>query len=479
MIGLSVSGSVMPDPPQFVAHDDRHLYRLATALTPAELAGAVASHGGSIPEAAAALGLDEDVVAAAVALSDVAPAAALAEDRAGALAALKDVAGLLAGVTLVTYMLGGAVLAARLAFENLPPEAVFGQIPREFLITIGVSQVLVPALLFAAGHAAGRALIFRSNRGQLKWIVVSGVLWWAAFIGLAVGVASWNGPRRDGPAPFNDNLGFWIVAAVVLAVFVGAAVVVRVRYADGALRWRSGPVWLTLTIAYGVVAMVEAATVTATFPLLDAKACTVAGNAERGDLVGQTSDHIFLGEPTNRRRRIAMLRATAVDELFVGPDAPKAACDPRGRVDAGRAVTGARRARAAAMDARRALELAGQATSVADAAQAGRRLRRALEASIAASQTVAGAAVGVARDGGARQLDYLIETTDRTTAKLERLADRIRIAFEEAETGSAQAPALAELLRTARLAQRRSATAAVRTRRLARRARTLAEPTGG
>ena len=50
------------------------------------------------------------------------------------------------------YVTGGAVLALRLAFQNLPALGVVGQLPHGFLFSIGASQVVIPALAIGALH---------------------------------------------------------------------------------------------------------------------------------------------------------------------------------------------------------------------------------------------------------------------------------------------------------------------------------------
>jgi hypothetical protein len=58
--------------------------------------------------------------------------------------------GLLAGTAAVIYVTGGVVLALRLAFEGLPSLDVVSELPREFLFSIGATQVVAPAALVGA-----------------------------------------------------------------------------------------------------------------------------------------------------------------------------------------------------------------------------------------------------------------------------------------------------------------------------------------
>ncbi|MGH3042384.1 MAG: hypothetical protein ACRDNG_11725, partial [Gaiellaceae bacterium] len=55
------------------------------------------------------------------------------------LKALGLVVGLLAGSVGLLYAIGGGVLTLRLFLEDLPSLTVVGQLPREFLISIGLT----------------------------------------------------------------------------------------------------------------------------------------------------------------------------------------------------------------------------------------------------------------------------------------------------------------------------------------------------
>jgi hypothetical protein len=418
---------------------------------------------------------------------------------------LKDLAGLLAGLTVLVYTLGGAVLAVRLAFQNLPGEAVLAQLPRELLITVGVSQVFIPALVLAAIHAAGRLTglwerLWRGAQVTDALTVYAGVLWWFAILGLAM-LLGWLNRGKDFREVVEGNVVFWLVAPFVLGLFIAGAVFVRVRFRrwnTGGIGWRSGPAWLTLTIAYGVVAMVAAAVVAPTFPLLDAKACTTAGVAERGDLVGQTDDRLFLGEPLREHRRIAMLPTSKVDELFIGPNADGAQCDPDGNADLGHARTAAQHARAQALRVRTVAARMLNASNPAGANNLSEALRDRLLAATHWNMDVLDAAGRIVKDGGNERLGFTLYNTQRAVKKLRRLTCRLAWRIESSSRdsgGRLDYPVCKrgrpvagwgrrfpggyfipeELRALARLARQRSATAAVRARRFARRAMAAVE----
>ena len=65
--------------------------------------------------------------------------------HAGLVAALGKLTGLFAALVAAVYFTGGLVLSLRLGLEGLPSTAAVAQLPREFLISVGLT-VLVPAL---------------------------------------------------------------------------------------------------------------------------------------------------------------------------------------------------------------------------------------------------------------------------------------------------------------------------------------------
>src|SRR5215210_4759969 len=71
---------------------------------------------------------------------------------------LGEVVGLIAGLITLVYAAGGGVLALRLYLSDLPSRTVVGQLPRDLLISVGLAQIVVPALGVAAVYTAFRLL---------------------------------------------------------------------------------------------------------------------------------------------------------------------------------------------------------------------------------------------------------------------------------------------------------------------------------
>ncbi len=246
------------------------------------------------------------------------------------------VAGLLAGLVTLVYLTGGAVMALRLAFKNLGWDNVVSQLPREFLISIGFGQVLLPALL--AGALYGLFRLLRADRakppvlhrfrerdarlgtfvGYARTLAVLSIPP-AAILGLRI-LGDGLGPR----APWVGAAGVAVLAIVAVAVHEARAVVLT--------RQRNGRGWNSLSAAISMAALYTVAVIpsmmaaAAGVPLTEAKVCTVNNFAEFGYLVGQTSDRIYLGEK-GERRRIGVIPMARVEELFIGDEADGALCE--------------------------------------------------------------------------------------------------------------------------------------------------------
>lgn len=87
------------------------------------------------------------------------------------LKALQFVVGLFAAGAALIYITGGLILGLRLLFAGLPALGVVGQLPREFLFSLGVSLVVAPAVLL--GAAAGVIEMGQGDesllRGHRSW----------------------------------------------------------------------------------------------------------------------------------------------------------------------------------------------------------------------------------------------------------------------------------------------------------------------
>jgi hypothetical protein len=76
-----------------------------------------------------------------------------AESGAGLQRTLTTLAGLLAGFAASVYVTGGLILSARLGLRELPSTAVVSQLPREFLVSLGLLAVGPPVLVAGLVYA--------------------------------------------------------------------------------------------------------------------------------------------------------------------------------------------------------------------------------------------------------------------------------------------------------------------------------------
>lgn len=435
-----------PERPRTVIHEERP-YALASEYTVAQIAAVVDAEG-SIAEAARKLKLSARVVQAAVD-AHASGTTSSPGTPTKPLEAVKDFFGLFAGLAVLVYVLGGVVLFTRLAYEDLPNEAVFGQLPREFLITVGLGQVLLPAALLAAAHAGFRATRSKKDgarnlAAEKKWVFRVAVAWFLAF----VAALAWRRSEIDDQSGLGDPY-FWAAALLATAAAIAAAALLRWRYTKwGRFRSKYGPRWLPLTLVYGLTAMVAATFIAATFPLLDARACMSAGFAENGELVGQGGDRIFLGEDRPKDRRITSLPASDVEQLFVGDDAGNAICDPRGRAAAVTATEQGVRAREGADVADAQARAIGAAPTIEKAAEPASKLATAGRDAGRATRVVADAAEDVLDDLASQGLgpnEFGYDSRDINIAGRIAVNDADELAAAAARIGTDNAPTLEQL----------------------------------
>jgi hypothetical protein len=240
------------------------------------------------------------------------------------LKSIAQLAGLLVGFVALLYAAGGGVLALRLYFQDLPSLTVVGQLPREFLISIALTQLLLPALLVAAVYGAVR-LLFRPTPMPRRF--VAGWSLHAAGVALALlatGVGWLLARNTDGshrlpglPIAFALSL---LVALVALKLRAEAA-----RKYEG--DWdRVRPAALMACIV-GLGSIPIWVIVAGTFHLLDAKVCTTSQTLETGVLIGETGDRVYIGEErSSGPRRVASFPLAQVEEVFIGGKASSRKC---------------------------------------------------------------------------------------------------------------------------------------------------------
>lgn len=260
----------------------------------------------------------------------------------GWLQRVTQVAGLFAGLAAVVYATGAVVLSLRLEFEQLPWSNVISQLPREFMLSIGVGQVLLPAL--AVGALYGLYRLIRKDRKRppkpyrlregwkaLGVVLMRYTLTWLLMLTPPL-VVFWL--ARSEMSVFDVDRWLLVgIAAVVVVAAMGlqegrAIVIKRNQVAASWNSTRTAAIMAAIYAAGALPAMVLAASA---LPLSAAKVCTTEGDPEQGVLVGESSDRVYLGEKVkkgwrSRHPRIAVFPLTRVEEMFIGPKAWKSYC---------------------------------------------------------------------------------------------------------------------------------------------------------
>jgi hypothetical protein len=255
----------------------------------------------------------------------------------GLLQTVTQVIGLFAGLAGVIYLTGAVVLSLRLAFEHLPWGNVVSQLPREFLISIGAGQVLLPALVVGALYGLYR--ILRSDRFEAPvvgrwrdgWESRPAVIGNYLLISLAMSVPAavvlllrWGGSHY---VPQTERLVVGYAVLFVAAVAVHEARAVLTSHYRVPRFWNSLRVAVVMAGLYSAAAIPPMVVAAAGFGLAEAKVCTSDHTQEVGALVGESADSVYLGEQRTSARRLAIIPLSKVEEMFVGPDADYAHCE--------------------------------------------------------------------------------------------------------------------------------------------------------
>jgi hypothetical protein len=265
-----------------------------------------------------------------------------ASTRKGVLQTVTELAGLFAAAAALVYFTGAVVLSLRLAIEDIPWTNVVPQLPREFVVSTGVGQVLLPSLLVGGLYGLYRLILpgqpkapevyrLRDN-WKAKGIVlvqygmISVLILVPLFFVIAV---------RDGTSV--GDLG-WVLTPGIVIVSVLAAMAAQegraivIEHFKDDRHWNSVKAGASVAGVYAAAAIPAMMLAAAAIPLSGAKICTTESYAEKGLLVGESSDRIYLGQGSSeeghsQRMRIAVLPFSKIEELFIGPEARKVHCE--------------------------------------------------------------------------------------------------------------------------------------------------------
>lgn len=230
---------------------------------------------------------------------------------------IREAVALLAAAVATVYMLGALVLALRLQTNDLPTLGVLANLPRELVISVGLTYVVVPWLLAAAavagvwlvregspaapesrrlltGTEAGRAVAVAVVAVALAWIV----LW-----------------LLEGPFTRWDAAALGLAAAATAML---ANVGWRLLSRRHAAKWRKPTAVGVSAALAGLVVVPLFVEIGARSPLPEAQLCGEGPTHLRGWLVGEAGNRVYIGESTDPHRIVS---APRTGELYVGPDA--------------------------------------------------------------------------------------------------------------------------------------------------------------
>jgi hypothetical protein len=242
---------------------------------------------------------------------------------------IAQLVGLGAGVVAAIYVCGAIVIALRQAIGELPIQNVVGQLPRDFVISIGLAQVALPALAGALVYGTYRTLRGKNalpprwsrwsdadRRGRGKLILRA--LAWAiplAIPGTVVPIVQ----EASGVRGVRwDLLLLLIPFALIFVTTLLARDVLRLvadRVRDG---WNGVPGLAASSLVVFLATIPAWISLASAFSYPRAKVCTKGNDQALGLLIGQTSDQVFLGDTTGRPRPLVVIPQQEVAQLVVG-----------------------------------------------------------------------------------------------------------------------------------------------------------------
>jgi len=253
--------------------------------------------------------------------------------------------GLAAGLLALVYAAGGGVLALRLYLAHLPSRTIVGQLPRDLVISFGLTQVVLPVLAVVAVYAGYRLLrgtappprmlvqqwTHPSTRASAELIGASVVPAFAVAAAIAFGADSVRGGSGEllwlTPVQKLAVLGFLITALVMLVGLNVRARLVR-EYGTPENVWSTRRPIVLMTLLVGLASVPVCVFLSgAFFPLLDAKVCT-SRSAVKGVLIGETSDRTYIGEANRPKAPLLVFSvpSSQIKWTFIGGNADLRPC---------------------------------------------------------------------------------------------------------------------------------------------------------
>jgi hypothetical protein len=264
--------------------------------------------------------------------------------------------GLAAGFIALVYAAGGGVLALRLYLSDLPSRTVVGQLPRDLLISVGLSQIVLPALGVAAIYVIARLLRGNSpppTRLVDEWSAKPSRQGWRVSLGgwrellaasaipalVATGFAAeqmtryvtsdWHKLLPSLPLTFLVTL-----FVVLVALNLRARLALRARRAatDEVVRerWNERSAVVRMTLVVALASLPFCVVFAGTINLLDARVCITSGSHGQhvdGVLIGETTTRTYIGENGDQRPlHVFAIPQPQITETIIGGKADETEC---------------------------------------------------------------------------------------------------------------------------------------------------------
>ncbi len=226
--------------------------------------------------------------------------------------------GLAAGFIALVYAAGGGVLALRLYLSDLPSRTVVGQLPRDLLISAGLSQIVLPAFGVAAIYVIARLLpgnLPPPTRLVDEWGNVT---------------SDWHKLLSSLPFTFLVTL-----IVVLVALNLRARLALRARRAAATdevvrERWNERSAMVRMTLVVALASLPFCVVFAGTINLLDTRVCITSGSHVQhvdGVLIGETTNRTYIGENGDQPPlHVLAIPQSQIIETIIGGKAKRPKC---------------------------------------------------------------------------------------------------------------------------------------------------------
>jgi len=152
--------------------------------------------------------------------------------KADPIARVTEILGVVAGSAALVYVTGGAIYLARLAFYDVPALTVVSSLPREFLISVGLLALGIPALVGACLYICLARWLYESKD---RWFLAP---WLLVAVTVCLAVVYVLIEADSSPSP-QVVAGIMVVATILFAAIALLGTVIN-RYWEKDALWHRG-----------------------------------------------------------------------------------------------------------------------------------------------------------------------------------------------------------------------------------------------